>query len=254
MAFSLTKPDNTEFSFAAAWGEIRENFRAIVQGDASVFTSFFLNGGSLSQARNEMSSWLANNAAGGESDLAHNAYYNSGWLRRTADLAARLQFINGTFSLDRAVTGAANSAITWLSTILGLASGDVCVGGATNPLGFGRALTVFAAGGEAGIAAVNGTKAVFLYNSGTVLKLDTYDTGSGVGQALSISANGGSTNFGGNVGFRGTSFGSGAGVQFIANATTVPTTNPSGGGILYTDAGALKYRGSSGTVTVIAVA
>lgn len=51
-----------------------------------------------------------------------------------------------------------------------------------------------------------------------------------------------------------TAFGSGARVIGIANATTVPTTNPSGGGILYVEAGALKYRGSSGTVTTIAPA
>lgn len=47
------------------------------------------------------------------------------------------------------------------------------------------------------------------------------------------------------------SFGSGAGVAFIGNATTVPTTNPTGGGVLYAQAGALKYRGSSGTVTTL---
>lgn len=56
----------------------------------------------------------------------------------------------------------------------------------------------------------------------------------------------------GNLGLGGTSFGSGAVVMFIANRTTAPTTNPVGGGILYVEAGALKYRGSSGTVTTIA--
>jgi hypothetical protein len=50
------------------------------------------------------------------------------------------------------------------------------------------------------------------------------------------------------------SLGGGAGVQFIGNAATVPTSNPTGGGILYVEAGALKYRGSSGTVTTIAPA
>lgn len=49
-------------------------------------------------------------------------------------------------------------------------------------------------------------------------------------------------------------FGSGVGVVGIANATTAPTTNPTGGGVLYVESGALKYRGSSGTVTTIAVA
>lgn len=48
------------------------------------------------------------------------------------------------------------------------------------------------------------------------------------------------------------SYGGGSGVLFLGNATTVPSTNPTGGGILYVEAGALKYRGSSGTVTTIA--
>jgi len=50
------------------------------------------------------------------------------------------------------------------------------------------------------------------------------------------------------------SLGGGAGVISIANATTVPTTDPSGGGILYLESGALKFRGSSGTITTIAAA
>lgn len=44
----------------------------------------------------------------------------------------------------------------------------------------------------------------------------------------------------------------GSGVVGIVDAVTVPTTNPTGGGILYSQAGALKWRGSSGTVTTIA--
>lgn len=58
-----------------------------------------------------------------------------------------------------------------------------------------------------------------------------------------------------NVAFWGAgSFGSGVGVFFLANAGTNPSTNPAGGGILYVNAGALTYRGSGGTVTVIAPA
>jgi hypothetical protein len=49
-----------------------------------------------------------------------------------------------------------------------------------------------------------------------------------------------------------TSFGGGSVVIGIANATTVPTSNPTGGGVLYVEAGALKFRGSSGTITTIA--
>lgn len=42
-------------------------------------------------------------------------------------------------------------------------------------------------------------------------------------------------------------------VIYIANAATVPSANPVGGGILYVEGGALKYRGTSGTVTPIAL-
>lgn len=56
----------------------------------------------------------------------------------------------------------------------------------------------------------------------------------------------------GNMGFGGGSYGSGTRVIFIANRTAVPTSNPTGGGILYVESGALKYRGSSGTITTIA--
>jgi len=60
---------------------------------------------------------------------------------------------------------------------------------------------------------------------------------------------------GGNIGFRTTSqFGRGQGVIAIANASVAPSVNPAGGGILYVEDGALKYRGSNGTITTIAPA
>lgn len=57
----------------------------------------------------------------------------------------------------------------------------------------------------------------------------------------------------GNVGINGTSFQNGVGVIFIADTTTVPTTNPVGGGLLYVEGGSLKYRGTTGVVTVLGV-
>lgn len=70
----------------------------------------------------------------------------------------------------------------------------------------------------------------------------------------SFSGNGPVT-FGGNVAHGGAgSFGAGTGVTFLANATLTPSSNPTGGGILYAEAGSLKYRGSSGTVTTLAAA
>jgi len=47
------------------------------------------------------------------------------------------------------------------------------------------------------------------------------------------------------------SYGGGQGVTFMGNVTTAPTSNPTDGGILYVEGGALKYRGSSGTVTIL---
>lgn len=50
------------------------------------------------------------------------------------------------------------------------------------------------------------------------------------------------------------SFAGGVGVIYIRNASTPPPDLPSNGGVLYVSAGALKYKGSSGTITTIAVA
>lgn len=58
----------------------------------------------------------------------------------------------------------------------------------------------------------------------------------------------------GNLSLGSPSLGGGQGVIFIQNASQVPTSNPSGGGVLYVQSGALKYRGTSGTITTIALA
>ena len=50
------------------------------------------------------------------------------------------------------------------------------------------------------------------------------------------------------------SYGGGDGIIMIGNANTNPDSNPSGGGVLYVDSGALKYRGSSGTTTTLGAA
>jgi hypothetical protein len=53
----------------------------------------------------------------------------------------------------------------------------------------------------------------------------------------------------------GGSFGGGTGgMVLMVNAVTPPSTSPTSGGVLYVESGALKYKGSSGTVTVIAPA
>jgi hypothetical protein len=49
-----------------------------------------------------------------------------------------------------------------------------------------------------------------------------------------------------------TVLGSGRGVLPIVNAATAPSAAPTGGGVLYAEAGSLKWRGSAGTVTTVA--
>lgn len=59
----------------------------------------------------------------------------------------------------------------------------------------------------------------------------------------------------GNIGLNtSTQFGGGVGVIGLLNRATAPSTNPTGGGVLYCSAGALLYRGSSGSVTTVAPA
>jgi len=82
--------------------------------------------------------------------------------------------------------------------------------------------------------------------SGDLLKISVFGSG-GVVNVLSL--RGGNA---GNVGIGVTAFGTSASkVLGIANGTA-PSSSPAGMGQLYVEAGALKYRGSSGTVTTIA--
>lgn len=102
--------------------------------------------------------------------------------------------------------------------------------------------------------------------SGNLASIDSNKTGSGTTvrslvlrtggtAAITISGTNGDITASNNFSFFGTaSLGGGSKVIFIANAATDPTSNPTGGGILYCSGGALKYRGSAGTVTTLAAA
>jgi len=122
---------------------------------------------------------------------------------------------------------------------------------------------------RAGTAAT-GNSAFFSNNDGTYnpylqiqhsssgIKLYTNSSFGGDAGNLTIGC-GGATNAlivngSGNVGVGVSTFGtSAAKVLGLANATA-PSTSPAGMGQLYVEAGALKYRGSSGTITTLAVA
>jgi hypothetical protein len=112
------------------------------------------------------------------------------------------------------------------------------------------------AGAYSGISGDGGTTSVLggaggvsgNRNGGTVYIAGGAKLGTGVVDGNTVLGYTGSA-VRGNVSLFGAgSFGSGVQVISIANATTNPSTNPTGGGILYCDSGALKYRGSSGGV------
>ena len=110
-------------------------------------------------------------------------------------------------------------------------------------------------GGDSGVTAQGGDTLVRGGDNtssglGGTVTIRGGNSSSGTGGNVNIYGGDGTTD--GNIGLRLASFGSGQGVIAIGNATVVPSTNPTGGGILYIEGGALKFRGSSGTITTIA--
>lgn len=61
-----------------------------------------------------------------------------------------------------------------------------------------------------------------------------------LGSNRNVGLNAGSANYGG-----------GSAVTFIGNAAVAPSSNPTGGGIIYVDSGSLRYRGTSGSNAII---
>lgn len=124
------------------------------------------------------------------------------------------------------------------------AAGGVAISANTDS-GLEPVVDVFAAGAlKFGTTNWSGT---YLYGSSVELysSSSTYLYGGGVISLLCVS---GGMQFGASGS---ASFGSGTGVIGIENASVNPSTNPSGGGVLYADGGALKWRGSGGTVTTM---
>jgi hypothetical protein len=124
-------------------------------------------------------------------------------------------------------------------------------GTAGNAISFGDAKMTLTAGGNFGVNCVGANARLeVVATTGEVFRADAS------GGAARIVADQDGVKTTGNIALANysTDFGGGSCVVRIATAVTVPTTNPTGGGLLYVEAGALKYRGTSGTVTTLGVA
>jgi hypothetical protein len=196
--------------------------------------------------------------------LLSNAILDSGgWKYKITNAAARQEIVNGSFTWSNAPSGTAGNAISFTQAMTLDANGNLLVGLTSSSSRF------HVDGGDANVSRTSGNSrllvtatgvantAVGFNNSGStatgmpnnvgyVNVLQTYPLvfGTDSTERARIDSSG-------NLLLGGTST-PGVKVMYIANATTVPASNPSGGGVLYVEGGALKYRGSSGTVTTIA--
>jgi hypothetical protein len=150
----------------------------------------------------------------------------------------------GTWSpTGLAVTGALSSTT---GANFATSSGNVGIGTAS-PYGKLDVRSSVAASVSDGIFLGDPTNGFLIgENSAAALQIAVTASGSPTGVRMTISNSG---NLGINTPDQ---FGGGVKVIGILNAQTVPASNPTDGGVLYVESGALKYRGSSGTVTTIA--
>ena len=174
-------------------------------------------------------------------------------LFRQASSAATI-LANGYRQSANANAFASSIGSSWAKTAIALDNGEIkffADTAATTSIGTDVTPTLRAritSGGNFGInSPATNARLEVLADSGEVFRADA------TGGALRIVANQTDVILGGNIALGvSTSFGGGSRVVAIREAATVPTTNPVGNGILYVEAGALKYRGTSGTVTTIA--
>lgn len=134
----------------------------------------------------------------------------------------------GTLDISNNFKSGENSSAEYA---INLAPTGILLQTATAPAGARSEVAFF----SKNTARINTTSLSINYTDGTSL-LVAYEPGSG------------------NIRFRTTDVGGGVGVMGIGNVVVAPSTTPAGGGILYVEGGALKWKGSSGTVTTVAPA
>jgi hypothetical protein len=185
-----------------------------------------------------------------QANLACNAYYDTGDIFKYAntDPATAYRQLTGVHAWFTAPSGTAGTTVTFTERMRITNTGNVGIG-TTSPAtklhvnetssGTNVEARLSGTGSYSSILTLSGTNSFLIADNNLRFSV-------GGSERARITDTG-------NIGI-GTidQFGSGAKVIGIANATTVPTTNPTGGGVLYVEGGALKFRGSSGTVTTIA--
>lgn len=154
---------------------------------------------------------------------------------------------NGAATLAGGLTvnGSAGISVTNANGYVGIGSGTLPTSGSVRVPALGasgyKLLTITDSGGSTrDVIAMVGTNVIGFGNAGTATSI--------TGGSVVI----GASNINVMLFSQSGNYGSGSGVLGIANCTTAPTVNPTGGGVLYVEAGALKYRGSSGSITPIA--
>lgn len=164
--------------------------------------------------------------------------------------------IHGVVAINAPGTGGAGGAYVTVSTagterMRVISNGEVLVGTAVS---LGGKLNIASAAGVTSIVATNGSVSSF-FGSGDGSSYTALGTNSNVPLVVfTNSLERMRLDTSGNLLVGVTAAGTTAAkVVGLANATA-PTTSPAGMGQLYVEAGALKFRGSSGTVTTIAVA
>jgi hypothetical protein len=99
------------------------------------------------------------NSAGGETDIGHNWYYYSGWKYRFTSPSSNIKLNGDVISFERAASGTANAAISFLESMRITSAGNVGIGN-TNPGSYSAPasqLVVGTTSGNNGITIVGGT-------------------------------------------------------------------------------------------------
>lgn len=162
--------------------------------------------------------------------------------------------VGGDIGVNRCLAIGYSASSTGAS---GIAIGNTAIvpDGGENCIAIGCVATAGGVGADNAIAigfnCTNATADSFLFGNPNVANIRPNSTVCDLGtssakfQTLFLSTNAGLSGS--------TDFGTGTGVIGIADASVVPSTNPTGGGVLFSDGGSLKWRNPAGLVTTIAL-